>query len=72
MISQQDQTLPTDVRARVACQWRGASLTLAQTWSLAQAGYRARLSPTYVGRSPQQAQQLFVAPGLLGPFWQLP
>ena len=51
---------------------RGATLTLQQTWALALAWYRERLSPAYRGRSPQQAQQLFASLDLTGPFWELP
>ncbi|MCE2488745.1 MAG: hypothetical protein J4G17_02070 [Anaerolineae bacterium] len=51
---------------------RGAVLTLQHTWALAQAWYRNRLSPTFQGRSPAEAQELFASLGLRGPFWEVP
>ena len=50
---------------------RGATLSLAQLWALAQVWYRGRMSAAYVGRSAQEAQALFAGVGLRGPFWEM-
>jgi hypothetical protein len=48
---------------------RGATLSLEQIWDLAQRWYQNRLSPNYRGRSAAQAEAIFTAVGLEGPFW---
>jgi hypothetical protein len=50
---------------------RGASLTVGQVWSLSQAWYADRLSPDFRGRSLAEAQAIFAAQGLVGPFWAM-
>lgn len=49
---------------------RGATLTLAQTWDLAQRWYHNRLDPTFHGRSIADAEAVFASLGLVGPFWR--
>lgn len=49
---------------------RGATLTLDQTWELAQRWYHDRLRPDFHGRSVAEAEAIFAAVGLDGPFWR--
>ncbi len=49
---------------------RGPVLSVAQTWSLAQAWYGRRMDPAYHGRTLEEIQALFAEQGLVGPFWQ--
>jgi hypothetical protein len=49
---------------------RGATLSLDQTWDLARRWYRNRLSADFRGRSAAEAEAIFIAAGLEGPFWR--
>ena len=49
----------------------GALLGPQQTWSLADAWYRDRLSPQWRRRTPGEAESVFAEIGLTGPFWAL-
>jgi hypothetical protein len=49
---------------------RGATLSLDQTWDLARHWYHNRLSADYRGRSAVEAEAIFTALGLEGPFWR--
>jgi hypothetical protein len=46
-------------------------LTLDQLWRLAWAWYHDRLDPAFRGRSPEEAEAIFAATGLDGPFWRM-
>ena len=48
---------------------RGATLTVAQTWKLAQCWYHNRLAKDYHGRGIAEAEAIFAELGLSGPFW---
>jgi hypothetical protein len=48
---------------------RGATLSLPQVWSLAQAWYGDRLSPDFRGRTVAQAVAIFERLGLTSAFW---
>jgi len=50
---------------------RGAVLTFAQMWALAQAWYAGRLEEGWRGRSPDEAQAILDRVGLTGAFWRL-
>lgn len=50
---------------------RGAVFTLDQAWRLAQAWYTDRLSPQWLRRTPQEAEDVFAGIGLTGSFWSL-
>ena len=50
---------------------RGQTLTLEQAWNLAQAWYSDYLSPAWRRHSTGEAQAIFEALGLTGPFWAL-
>lgn len=50
---------------------RGATLTIAQTWTLAQRWYYNRLDPAFHGRSIAEAEAVFAAVGLIGSFWRI-
>jgi hypothetical protein len=50
---------------------RGETLTLAQTWELAQRWYHDRLRPDFRGRAPDEAQRIFQQLGLTSPAWSL-
>ncbi len=55
-------------------QWnrpRGATMTLAQCWHLAQEWYDDRLSPDWRPKTAAEAQAAFTRTGLTGEFWQL-
>ena len=49
----------------------GGLLPLAQGWRLARGWYADRLDPGLRRKPTDQAQALFAAVGLTGPFWQL-
>jgi hypothetical protein len=49
---------------------RGATLTIAQTWALAQRWYHNRLDPAFHGRSIAEAEAVFASVGLVGSFWR--
>ena len=49
---------------------RGESVSLATIWQLSLRWYGGRLSPAYRGRSAAQAEAIFAAVGLAGPFWR--
>lgn len=49
---------------------RGATLTVPETWTLAQRWYHNRLDPAFRGRSIAEAEAVFASVGLMGPFWQ--
>jgi hypothetical protein len=48
---------------------RGELLSIEQVWRLSQAWYADRLSDSYQGRTAAQAEAIFRALGLEGPFW---
>jgi hypothetical protein len=50
---------------------RGALLTPAQQWRLADAWYANRLAPDWRRRTPDEAEALFREVGLAGDFWRL-
>jgi hypothetical protein len=50
---------------------RGATLTVEQTWKLADAWYRDRLSSHWRRRTVDEAHALFSSLGLTSDFWQL-
>lgn len=50
---------------------RGAAFSLEQMWRLADAWYRDRLSPDWRRRTAEEAEAVFSAQGLAGPFWTL-
>jgi hypothetical protein len=50
---------------------RGATLTVAQMWHLAEDWYRNRLTPGWRRRTPDEAQEIFEGVGLTGPFWKI-
>jgi hypothetical protein len=55
-------------------QWnrpRGGMLSLTQGWKLARLWYGDRLSPSWRGKTAEEAQALFTEIGLVGEFWQL-
>ena len=55
-------------------QWKqpkGATLTLRQGWSLAQAWYASRLSPLWQPKTAKEAMQAFSRIGLRGDFWRM-
>jgi hypothetical protein len=49
----------------------GETLTLEQTWALAQLWYGDRLNADFRGRSAEQAQDIFRRLGLQSSFWHL-
>ena len=49
---------------------RGETLNLDIVWDLAQAWYGNRLSPSYRGRTLEEARRVFTGVGLNSPFWQ--
>ncbi len=49
---------------------RGATLTVAQVWELAQLWYHNRLALDYHGRSIEQVQAIFQQLGLTASFWR--
>jgi hypothetical protein len=51
---------------------QGECLTVTQVWELAQRWYHDRLSPTYLGRSLEQIEDIFRSVGLNSDFWYLP
>jgi hypothetical protein len=53
------------------CLPRGATLSLDQTWGLADAWYANRLAPDWRRRTPEEAQDVFAGLGLTGEFWRL-
>jgi hypothetical protein len=46
-------------------------MTSEQVWRLASAWYADRLSPAWRRKTPAEAQEVFEALGLTGPFWRL-
>jgi Alkylmercury lyase len=50
---------------------RGAVFPLETAWRLGEAWYQDRASPDWRRRTPQEAEELFAALGLNGPFWKL-
>jgi Alkylmercury lyase len=50
---------------------RGAAFPLETAWRLADAWFRDRLSVDWRRRSAGEAEELFAALGLTGPFWKL-
>ncbi|MCH2471556.1 MAG: hypothetical protein MK486_16315 [Gemmatimonadetes bacterium] len=50
---------------------RGATIDLAQMWSLVQPWYAERLGPEWRGRSAGAGQAIMDAVGLTGEFWRL-
>jgi len=49
---------------------RGEMLSLDTVWALSQAWYGNRLSPSYRGRTLEEARRVFTGVGLNSPFWQ--
>jgi len=49
----------------------GAAMTPNQLWRLAAAWYADCLSPDWRRKTPKEAQEVFEAIGLTGPFWRL-
>ena len=49
---------------------RGAVLSIDQTWKLADAWYRERMSPTFRRRTVDEAHELFGSLGLTSDFWR--
>lgn len=45
-------------------------LSIAQLWALSKAWYSNRLDFDYMGRTVDEAQQIFAQLGLNTPFWQ--
>jgi hypothetical protein len=55
-------------------QWglpRGGTMTVPQAWRLATAWYSDRLDPEWRRKTPEEAEAVFEAVGLTGPFWRL-
>jgi hypothetical protein len=55
-------------------QWnrpRGGTLSLAQGWKLAQLWYGDRLSPNWIPKTAEEAEEIFARVGLVGEFWRL-
>jgi hypothetical protein len=50
---------------------RGALLDRRQIWGLADAWYRAKLSPGWRRHTPEEAEAIFASLGLTGDFWRL-
>ena len=50
---------------------RGATFSVEQCWTLAHHWFADRLSPTWRRRTPDEAHEIFMTAGLIGPFWQL-
>lgn len=50
---------------------RGATLSLAQGWTLARIWYSDRTDPDWTRRTPGEAEEVFESLGLTGPFWRL-
>lgn len=51
---------------------RGATMTLEQCWSIAEAWYAHKLDPGWRRHTPEEAAAVFAAAGLTTPFWRLP
>ena len=49
----------------------GASMSVGQQWELARAWYSDRMTPGWRRRTPAEAEDVFAAIGLVGPFWRL-
>jgi hypothetical protein len=49
---------------------RGETLSLESVWALSQAWYGNRISPSYRGRTIEEARRVFAGVGLTSPFWQ--
>lgn len=50
---------------------RGATLTLARQWHLAQTWFRGRDLPEWRRRTAAEAEEVFRETGLTGEFWRL-
>ena len=50
---------------------RGSTMSVEQGWRLGRDWYADRLSPDWRRRTPEEAQRVFEAIGLTGPFWRL-
>jgi hypothetical protein len=50
---------------------RGATLTIAQVWSLSQRWYGSRLDPDFRRPTVDEAHEIFASVGLTGDFWRL-
>lgn len=46
-------------------------VALERLWALAQGWYHDRLDPAFHGRSTEEAEAIFAAAGLDGPFWRM-
>jgi len=49
---------------------RGATLSVEQTWRLADAWYRDRMSPSWRRRTVDEAHELLASLGLTSEFWR--
>jgi hypothetical protein len=49
----------------------GGLLTTAATWQLAQAWYADRLDPDFLGRTEDEARDIFKRLGLVGKHWKV-
>jgi hypothetical protein len=59
-----------DAWCRLTGEPRGETVPLAQVWTLAQAWYGDRMSPSFRGRTVAQAQDIFQRVGLRSDFWK--
>jgi hypothetical protein len=50
---------------------RGETMSVEQQWRLARAWFEDRLRPGYRRRTAEEAESVFAAIGLTGPFWSL-
>ena len=50
---------------------RGDVMSVEQQWRLARAWFEHRLRPGYRRRTAEEAESVFAAIGLTGPFWSL-
>ena len=50
---------------------RGEVMSVEQQWRLARAWFEDRLRPGYRRRTAEEAESVFAAIGLTGPFWSL-
>jgi hypothetical protein len=50
---------------------RGGTMTVPQAWRLAAAWYGDKLRPEWRRKTPEEAEAVFEAVGLTGPFWRL-
>lgn len=51
---------------------RGEVVSLDRVWALGQAWYHNRMAADFRGRTIAEAEAVFAAVGLTGPFWRAP